>query len=723
MSTDSLFSDHWHRVRDVCPRLADDVVVTPHVYRGRACQVLQRQATNACHRLDPASFELIERLDGRISVGALWEQALVERDEQAPTQDAWMHLLAGLHAAELLVVDRRIATEQLFERRETRRARTRREQRTNPLYLRFALHDPDAWLERLIRVAHGVFSRTAAVAWLGLMSLAALVLVVNGDELAEALRDPSLLSPRSLLLFALVYPPLKLLHELGHALAVKRGGGAVRETGLALMVLMPVPYVDASASAAFADKRQRMLVSAAGILVELTFAAVGALLWASASGTVQQLGLVLLLTGGLSTLLINGNPLLRFDGYYLLADWLEIPNLASRSRRHVLALLRRGLRGPASVDQPAEPSVSSGSEDSAERAWLIGYGLAAGVYRTGLMLSIAWWLSDRFLVVGLALALFALITAVGVPVWRGAVAVHQDPGLQSARPMSLLIGGPGALVALALWMPLPQASVTRGVVWLPDEAIVRATSACEIDGVAVSPGQDVTAGQMLFECVDPELGLRELALQARLDVLDARLGRVRVNDPREYARLKPDRAAIEVALTDARHRLGAEQHRAALDGRFDTRGTHALAGRALRRGDIAGFVVPPDRRTIRMALDERAVGRLDTAAVNVTVRTAAGAGAAQVHRTWILRRTPRATREVVSAALSAAGGGQHAVAPGGDGTRLLEPVFDLELAWPASLGSAAIGEVVGVRFAHRPAPLIGRFAERLRRAFAERGQA
>ena len=714
MNNEPLFSEHWHRVSDVRPRLADDVIVTCHVYRNRPCHVLQRRSTNVFHRLDTTSFELIKRLDGQITVGELWEQSLLQHDADAPTQDALTRLLAQLHAAELLVIDRRIPAEQLFERRDNHRVRKRQERYTNPLYLRFTLHDPDNWLRRCIPLSRAVFSKAAFCLWLTLIFAAALALIAHGRELMLAVHDPQLLSSRSVLLFVLVYVPLKLLHELGHALAIKRAGGAVRDTGIALMVLVPLPYVDASAAAAFPHKADRMLVSAAGILVELGCAAIGALIWVFGAGLVAELGLILLLSGSVSTLLLNGNPLLRFDGYYLLADWLEIPNLSTRSRRAVIDAMQRILTG----ESADVPSV----EDRGERWWLLSYGVASSLYRTGLMLWIAWWISGRYLAIGLALAVFAIYKSVLVPLARGVASVLGHPAFHQARPLTLLTLAPAALCAVALWLPFPYASVTRGVVWLPDEAVVRTIAGCEIGNAPVLPGHDVREGDVLFECIDPELALIERDLQARLDELDARIGALAVTDPLEYERLKPERSATQAALTDARKRMASGVHVASLNGRFDITGSSVLAGRALARGEIAGFVVPASRRTVRVALSERAAGRLDNKLAQVEVRVSMGNGDSEVFRSSVLRSTPRATRDVPSAALSQAGGGEHAIDPAGDGLQLLKPIVDIELAWPDKLVDAPVGEHVVVRFEHAPTPLASRLFDGLRRAFDQRSR-
>jgi len=714
MSEPGLFSAHWHRVRDVAPRLADEVDISRHVYRGRVAWVLRCRASNAWQRLDQASFGLVDHLDGRRTVGEIWERAMIERDRDAPTQDQWMALLADLHAADLLVIDRRVPAEALFERREAVRKRERRQRWLNPLYMRVRLHDPDPWLSRLEPLARALFSRGAALAWLALVLAGAVALLANGERLAAVLSDPNLLSPRTALLTVLLYPPLKFLHELGHALAVKRRGGAVPEFGVALMVMVPLPYVDASASAAFPERGDRMIVSAAGILVELGAAGVGALLWASGAGWLADIGLTLVLIGGLSTLLVNGNPLLKFDGYYLLADALEIPNLAGRARRETLARLRALLVG--------EPALSEPGCDARERAWLLVYGLVAGPYRTGLTLWIAWWISDRWLALGLMLGLWAAAHALLVPLAGAVRAFANDAGLGATRPRLLAALLPSFAVALLLWVPLPHASVVSGVVWLPDEAVVRAAGDCEITRVSRAPGSDVLAGEELFQCTDPELTLRERELVARLDELDAQLAGTSTNDPAEHARHWPERHATAEALADARLRLGAERRMAALDGRFDVAGTHALEGRALARGEIAGYVVPQSARTVRVAIDENAIARVDASDARVEIRLDDTDGASRTHPTRVLERTPRATYEVPSAALGSAGGGDHASDPAGDGRRLLEPVFDVELAWPVDAGPRPVGARVDVRFVHAPMPLADRLQASLGRALAERGR-
>ncbi len=715
MSSETLFSAHWHRVKNLKPRLAADVNIVRQMYRGRPYWVLHRRATSSFHRLDIASFELVDRLDGTLTIAEVWEQAILQRSSNAPTQDDWLNVLASLQSAELLRVDRRVSAESLFERREEGRSRRRRERWQNPLFLRFSLLDPDSWLTPLTPLANVLFSRMAFVVWAVLMVAGLIALLLSGASILQTISSPQYPSPDNALLLFLVYPPLKLLHELGHALAVKRGGGEVHDTGIALMVLVPLPYVNASASAAFPDKRSRMLVAAAGILVELAVAAIGVLLWAMCSGVVADIGLALFLVGGLSTVLINGNPLLRFDGYYLFAEVLEIPNLTIRARAAVLSKFKSLLCGQSDPE--------SECDDRAERYWLIGYGLASAIYRTGLMLWISWWLSGRFLIFGALLAMYTVTTSFVLPACRALRAVVREPELHAPRPLLLVSGIPFAVIAAVFWLPLPQAYVARGVIWLPDDAVVRAQSSCNVTRATVQQGAEVAKGQPLFDCIDPELALRERELVARSDVLSALQADLAINNPAEFDRLESERNANELALNELRVRARAGFHRAELQGWFDAPGSVSLEGRSFVRGDIVAYVVPKTHRTVRVALTQTVASRLDSDLRRIELLTHSPLTGNKVFLSTVVSKTPRASLEVPSAALSTVGGGEHHADPSGDGRQLLEPVFNVELTWPEQAGTAPVGSHIPVRFIHPPAPIAGRITNAIRRVMSERDRA
>jgi len=719
MNEPALFSSDWHRAATLAPRLAPDVTIQRHVYRGRVAWMVSRPTAAQHFRLSQASYELVAELDGTLTVAALWQRVLHARDEQAPSQDELLELLGDLHDAQLLVVDRRLDVGRLFDRQRTERRTRQRARFLNPLYLRFALGDPDAWLERVAPIAAPLFSRRAFGLLCGLLAIAALALLTQAGRLVSDVAAIDPFDARHALLLLVLWPCLKLVHEAAHALAVKCRGGEVHEVGIAMMVLLPLPYVDASASGAFRERRDRMVVAAAGMLTEGAIAALAACVWAVAAGSVADVTLAVMLLAGVSTVLFNGNPLLRFDGYFLLSDWLEIPNLAERSQRYVAAAVREVFTGRPLSDT----AIGREPSDAAERRWMLGYGIVAGAYRTLLMLSIAWMLSQRWPIVGLALAAWALYGALVRPALHAARLLLRDPVWSSARARMTAIGLPALLLFAFLTLPLPHATVTDGLVWLPDDALVRVDVDCEVVSVGALPREDVVAGEPLFECDDSALDLRVSEARATLDQLQVERAGLMLDEPVARARLDRATLAGQRELNDAVSRRASRRVIARRDGRFDTVGTAALAGRYLAPGDIAGYVIDVRQRTVRVALSEADAARLAEDAQRVSLHVGGAAGRAVPVESHIARRHHAATRTVVSAGLTRAGGGALEVVAGGDARQVVEPVFELELDWPLDAGNARIGSRVTVRFAHAPIPLARRLVDGMRRALMQRDHA
>ena len=166
MTDSPLFSEHWHRVKDLSPRLAIDVEIKRHIYRKQVQYILHRRSTGTYFRLDDQTFEIIGKLDGSVRIDELWELTLQSLNEQAPTQSEIIQILAQLHEAELLIVNRRLNAEQLFKRQNTKNAAERKQRYLNPLFLRFRLFDPDSLLNKITPTVNWVFTRTTFIIWL-----------------------------------------------------------------------------------------------------------------------------------------------------------------------------------------------------------------------------------------------------------------------------------------------------------------------------------------------------------------------------------------------------------------------------------------------------------------------------------------------------------------------------------------------------------------------------
>ena len=306
-------SASWYRVRHLRLRLREDALVRLHRYRGAPWYAVTDPLAGKVHRLAPPAWALVAAMDGTRTVDAVWTEISAIQGEAALGQDQVITLLGQLHAADLLQGDTAPDTHELFER-HAKQARQRLLQNVlNPMAVRFRLWNPDRFLTRLLPWVGPLFGRWGLVLWLVLMLPALELVAQHWGELTANLTD-HVLAEGNLALLAVLLPAIKLLHELGHGFAVRRRGGAVHDMGIMFLVLLPLPYVDASASAGFRSRWDRVAVGAAGMMVEMAIAALATFVWVAIEpGFARAVAFNVMLAAGITTLLFNANPLLRYE--------------------------------------------------------------------------------------------------------------------------------------------------------------------------------------------------------------------------------------------------------------------------------------------------------------------------------------------------------------------------------------------------------------------------
>jgi putative peptide zinc metalloprotease protein len=705
---DSLYSPSWHHVAELRARVSTQVRFRRHVVRGEVWYVLQNPATGRVHRLTPAAHALVEGMDGERTTQQVWEAVLEELGDDAPTQDETLWVLGLLYLADVLRCDVPPDTAALFRLAEERDEKERRSQRS-PLSFRVPLLDPDAFLTRWEAWARPLFSRRAMALWCGLVGVAGVLALKNAAELAAGAR--SLLEPASLIALWFAYPCVKALHELGHAFAVKRWGGEVHEIGVLFLVFMPVPYVDASASSVLPQKHRRMAVAGAGIATELLLASLAFFVWLHVEpGGVRHVAYAVMLVGGVSTLLFNGNPLLRFDGYYMLADALEIPNLSGKANQYVSALGRRHLLGLRSTPLPETAPGEAG--------WLIAYAVSAFVYRIGVLIGIALYLATHFFVAGVALALGTVFLRIILPIVRILSFVLTDPsvGERRGRAVAGSLGLAVVVLGAVLTVPIPLRTMTEGVVWLPEHSHVRAGADGFVSSMLAEPNSRVSVGDPLILTRDPSIETRVVSLEARSRELRLRLNDL---DPQDRVAIDGARARLEDAEADlarAREQLGEVLMRSPVNGVFVVADGADLAGRYVRQGEVVGYVVDLEMATARVVVgqEDAAVLRERTSAAWVRLEHDLGT----VVPVRIEREVPAGSDRLPTRALGTSAGGSFPVDPmDPEGTRTLERVFQFDLALPEDMDIPAAGERVYVRFDHDAEPLAQRGYRAFRRLF------
>ncbi|WP_323804301.1 peptidase M50 [Sulfitobacter litoralis] len=695
----SLFSPSWYRVKDLKPRLRRHVNIYRHDYRGRIWFILQDLATGRSHRFSPAAYRMVGLLDGTRSLGEVWDIANEQLGERAPTQDEAIRLLGQLHAADALVADVSPDSRELFRRHKRHKRMEIKQKVWSPLAVRVPIWDPDRFLTATLPFVRPFLTKTFAVIWLLLVLTAAVFAAMNIGALTTNITD-RVLNPGNLAVLWLVYPVVKAFHELGHGYAVKKFGGEVHEIGIMFLVLIPVPYVDASAASALREKHKRMLVGGIGIMIELLLASIALFVWLNAeSGAVTAVAFNVMLIGGVSTLLFNGNPLLRFDGYYVLADWIEIPNLSGRSTNYLNYLIQRYIYGMREADKVT--SLWS------ERVWFVFYGIAAFIYRMFIMFAIIAYIAGRFFIIGVLLAIWAATTQLLLPIGKGIKFLSGSPKLRTNRPRALITTFAAiALILGALFLvPFPSYSIVDGVIWPSQQAQVRAGTNGFVTKVATTTDQKVRSGDLMMQLDDP-------FMRARLELIDTQLAGLEIQ---RSALIRTDRVQsaliaeeIDVVQND-RARLVEELE--ALDIRAPRVGTAVLPnasdleGSFVAKGNVIGYVVAQrDTQTVRTVVSQNQIDlvRNDTQSVSVMPVE----WGAEPIKAIILREVPGATQQLPTPALGTAGGGNVPVDPSDpNGVQTLGRFFEFEILMVQPSADILLGRRVRVRFDHGTSPL------------------
>jgi putative peptide zinc metalloprotease protein len=701
----STFSPLWYRVATLTPRLRGQVRVERQSSRGERWHVLVDDAAQRLHRLDAAAWDFVGLFDGERTVEQIWRIVVERGADDAPTQGDVVRLLSELHHSGLIQANLPAHAGQLHEQATVRRRRQRLAM-MNPFSFRVPLADPTRLLDRLSSWTGCFFGAPALALWAVLVASA--MLVALGE--ADALRMHGsrwLATPYYLTLMWVCYPPIKVLHEIAHALAVRRFGGEVREMGLTLLLLTPVPYVDASAANAFADRNKRALVAAAGIMVELGLAAIALFAWLSLeNGLLRDLAFVTMFVGSASTLLVNGNPLIRMDGYHVASDLLDLPNLASRSRRYWQARFQGMFNGAAGSGSP--------SPARGEVVWLALYAPLSLLYMLALLMWIVGWLGSVHAWLGYATVLIFGWSVVGAPFSRlvaGLLAPTLPDVLRRRARLRLGVLAAVGLIGVCL-VPVPNVTLAQGVVWLPEDAWIRADTDGFAQEFARPDGTMVDKGMIVAQLSDDQLLADRDAARERATALRTQLYASVSEGWSQAGALHTQIAAADAGLARLEQRVAALVVKAPASGRLVTPHQSDMVGRWMPRGAALGHVLPASNRTVRVALPHEDAQFVADDLQAIELRTLDSPGR-------ILHAAPRvtlagATKRLPSRALGKASGGGLVVDPAdpeGLATRDAIAVLDLEV-------SVALGERVGtrvsVRFQHHDEVLLLQGLRRIR---------
>lgn len=512
-------------------RCRPDLIANRHRYHGRVYWVVKEPVGLNYFRFHEEEYAILNMLDGKTSLQEIKERFQQQFAPQRITLQDLQQFVGMLHRSGLVISEASGQGRQLRRRGDQRKKRELLGKFTNIFALRFRGIDPERILNFLIPFTWWLFT-PVCVMFVALFALSALMLVgLEYEEFRAKLPTfEQFFAADKWIYLGATMAVVKILHEFGHGLSCKKFGGECHEMGLMFLVFTPCLYCNVSDSWMLPNKWHRVFIGAAGMYVELILASIATWIWwFSTDGMINFLCLSVMFICSVSTVMFNGNPLLRFDGYYILMDILEIPNLRQKSTEILKRWFQQYCLGLELQENPFLPRR--------HRAWFALYTIAAVVYRWVVVFSIIIFLNQVLEPYGLkALGrLFAITGLAGMvaqPLWQ-TFKFFRTPGRASKMKKNRVMATTAvatALIAAICFLPLPF-HVDCAMEIQPQNAThVFAMVPGRLVRWHKKPGDHVQAGEVIAELDSPDVRLQQvksqgelLQAQERLSVLEGSL--------------------------------------------------------------------------------------------------------------------------------------------------------------------------------------------------------
>jgi len=682
----------WPYIAQLRPSFRGHIHLYPQVYRGERWYVLHDQSSGVYLRFNEHAYALLGRLEGDLTLDEIFEYVKESPLDYPLSKEEIASLIGQLSAAELLKDALPLNAQDIFRQYKTQKQKKYQRILMNPFSIKISFFDPDRFLTKFSSLAKNLFTTTAMWLWLAVIFFAIVLGVTNFKEILYDIAKIEL-SPIQIVIFWLIYPLIKIFHELGHGLAVKVFGGEVHEAGVNFLLFMPIAYVDATASWGFRNKWRRMLVGAAGIMTELFIAALALFLYLLVEPSfIKELALNIILIATVSTLLFNGNPLLRYDGYFILEDLLEIPNLSTRSKKYYYYLIQKYV---LKLENIYTPATAYGEEK-----WFLVYGFLSPLYRLMILLGITIYLADSFLVVGLGLGIWIVVMQIVLPISKAVIFLANSKIVapKRVRGVGLIFIIVITLLAMANF-PIATTSYIEGVVLPIHGSEVVAKTSGFVKSILVESGEELEKNQLIVKLIDRELLTKQKELIAQLNELKIELLYEQRHSIVKSQMVKNDIDTLKSELTLVAQKISQLDIYSHLKGRFVLRDRRSLIDRFIRQGDVVGDIINREDLVIRALVSQARIGLLES--YNTSAEFMLAGDMQTSYESKIIRQTPQATNHIPSQVLSFEGGGVLLTdSSATDEKKLLTPMFQIDLSLPKTLKIDKIGSRVYIRLNH-----------------------
>lgn len=550
-------------------RKRPDLIARRSNYLGHSYWILKDPIGLNYYRFQEEEYAILQMLDGSVSLDEIKERFESEFPPQKITLEELQQFLGTLHRSGLVVAGVAGQGHQLRKRRDERKRQQFIGAISNVLCIRFKGFDPERLLNRVYPYFAWIFSPWTVAFCCMLALFAGTLVTVEFDVFRSKLPEfQQFFNLKNGFLLLIVLGITKIFHEFGHGLTCKHFGGECHEMGVMILVLTPCLYCNVSDSWLLPSKWRRAAIGAAGIYIEVVLASIATFLWwFSHPGLFNKLCLDVMFISSVTTILFNANPLLRYDGYYILSDIVEIPNLRQKATSILSRKLGHLCLGLEPPDDPFLPQRN--------QIFFAVYSVAAALYRWVVVFSISWFLYKLFQsyeleILGQIMVMTAMWGLFVMPLYKLGKFFYVPGRIDQVKKPRFYtsLGVTVVLLLLFLFLPLPHSVMCPLEIQARDAHPVYVDVAGVLEAINVKPGQDVAAGQTLAQLSDIELDLEVIKLQGTVKGYEVRVKslmrqsfrdhNVAVQIPSAQEALKTVRDQLKQKLSDQRRlRLAA----------------------------------------------------------------------------------------------------------------------------------------------------------------------
>lgn len=601
------------------PALRTDLIVTKQIFEERTYYVVKDPISLQYFRMSAEDYYLATLFDGRRTFGQIRDIYTARyphaRLEYTPEEvnERVLRFANDLALLQFLSVQ----GQRLKARYEAARKQKAKKgliyNWINKLFFsRFSVWDPDTVFGKMAKPIWWIW--TPASLWISVAIVLAgcVVFGLNVGRISPTLAN--FFSFHNLATIWVTTIVVKAIHELGHGLTCKHFGGEVHEVGVMLLVFTPYFFVNVSDSWVMPDRRHRIMISAAGIYVELVLAALATFLWAVVQpGTFQDFLFNVMVICSISTVVFNANPLMRFDGYYIMTDVIEVPNLQAKSRALIGHKVKTFLFGKNTDD----PVLARMPLPKKRLALFYVYAVASWVYGYYVIYSLTWFMSDQMAQydlrnLGRFLSFAAIFAWILMPIWAFFKSLQLkgedwQPGGRMRRLMLVTSVALAAFIAMC-FVPWELKIKRSGAVELAQPEQVRPEVTGFINEVLVKEGQEVEPGQPLARLTNREAEQALVLSQQRLRMAEAGVQRAMGQEkPAELKQAESARAEYRRKFEQAQRDVQNLELKARTRGVVLTQRLEEKKGQLVKSGELFCEIGSLDPMQIKMALNEKQV--------------------------------------------------------------------------------------------------------------------